>query len=327
MKVFITGATGYLGNLLATELAAEGHIVHALVRNRSKAVTPEHTNIRLFTGSVENAEQVAAAMDGCEQVYHTAAHVKPWAKDPSVFYKTNVEGTAIICEQAVKAGVSKLVFTSTTGVLGPTVNGPLNEDANRINHISLDYDRSKKMAEDIVIASQLQGLQPVIVSPAKIYGPGHASHSLAANSVIRSFLRRKLTFVPSPSSYQVCFAYLDDVVKGHILAMQKGTPGQRYILGGHNISYHDFFDRIRKLAGIRGRIIAVPRQLIRLAGWFQEFNHRLTGADIHFTAAAADYAFANFTFSSEKAVRQLGYTITPLDEALTKTIQFLKSTA
>lgn len=326
MKIFVTGATGYLGNLLAFELARNGHIIHALVRNRLKSALLEHKNIRTFVGCLTNTKEVAHAISGCEQVYHVAGHVKPWTKDPSTVYDTNVEGTLNICEQAIQAGIKKLVFTSTTGVLGPSKNGPLNEDSTRMNDFSLDYDRSKKMAEDILITSLLKGFNPVIVSPAKIFGPGRNSHALAANSIIRSFLQKKFTFVPSPSTYQVCFAYVNDVVKGHMLAMEKGIPGQRYILGGYNISYHDFFDRIRKLAGVRSNIIAVPKRIAKLAGQLQQLNHKFTGADIQFTAASADYAFANYIFSSEKAIKHLGYSITPLDEALTQTIQFLKST-
>ena len=326
MKIFMTGATGYLGNLLAMHLADQGHVVHALIRNTSRSSSLNHKNIRTFVGCLTHPHDVANAMDGCEQVYHVAGQVKPWMKDPKAFYETNVWGTANICEQGIRAGVKKLVFTSTTGVLGPSKNGPLNEDSTRMTDLSLHYDRSKKMAEDILVAYLLQGLNSVIVSPAKIFGPGHASHSLTANNVIGSFLRKKITFVPSPSTFQICFAYVNDVVKGHVLAMENGISGQRYILGGHNISYHDFFDRIRRLANTRARIVGVSRQITKLAGRLQELNHKLTGADIVFTAASANYAFANYIFSSEKAVKQLGYTITPLDEALIQTIQFLNGT-
>ena len=326
MKIFVTGATGYLGNLLARHLANKGHVVHALTRASSKSSSLEHKNIRLFTGSLNNSREVAEAMGGCEQVYHVAGQVKPWMKDPTAFYETNVEGTANICNQSIRAGIQKLVFTSTTGVLGPSTSGPLNEDSTRMTDFSLHYDRSKKMAEDIVVANLLQGLNSVIVSPAKIFGPGHASHSLTANKVISSFLRKGFTFVPSPSTYQVCFAYVNDVVKGHVLAMEHGIPGQRYILGGHNISYYDFFDRIRRLATTRSRIVAVSSQITKLAGRLQELNHTITGRDILFTAASAKYAFANYIFSSEKAVSQLGYTITPLDDALRQTIHFLNAT-
>ena len=126
MKIFVTGATGYLGNLLVQQLASNGHIVHALTRNKSSQ-TLTHENIRLFTGSLNNSQEVADAMGGCQQVYHIAGQVKPWMKDPTAFYETNVEGTANICKQSIRAGIEKLVFTSTTGVLGPSTIGPLNE--------------------------------------------------------------------------------------------------------------------------------------------------------------------------------------------------------
>jgi nucleoside-diphosphate-sugar epimerase len=327
VKILITGATGYIGNLLAHRLADEGQKVHVLVRDRQKAPLLKHANIRIFYGDLSNPKDVENAICGCEQVYHVGGQVKPWIKDSTVFYKANVDGTAIVCEQAIRAGVRKLVFTSTAAVMGPARDHLLDEDASRIEDFSLDYDRSKKIAEDIIITNVLKGLDSVIVSPAKVFGPGHTSHSLTANSIIHSFLKKKIAFIPSPPVNKLCFAYAGDVVNGHILSMEKGAAGQKYILGGHNISYFDFFDRIRSLSGMKGRIIAVPKPLIKLAGYLQHLNHQITGATIRFTARSAEHAFKNYIFSSDKAIKQLGYSITPLDESLLRTIQFLNSMA
>src|SRR4030095_2627565 len=189
----------------------------------------------------------------------------------------------------------------------------------------MDWDRSKKMAEDIVLTYSNKGLNSVIVSPSKVYGPGKTSHSLTANAIIKTFLKKGIIFIPSPGPYKLCFAYVDDVVKGHILAMEKGTASEKYILGGHNITYYDFFDRIRTLSHSRGSIVRVPKGMIKLAAYLQELRQKITVAPVLFPVKSVGHAFSNYTFSSEKAMRQLGYTITPLDESLIKTIQFLKN--
>lgn len=320
MRIFITGATGYIGNLLAKQLAANGNIVHALIRNREKAVYLDHYNIRIFYGDLNNNEAIQNAMDGCEFVYHVGGQVRPWLKERSDYFKVNVEGTKNICEEALRSGVKKLVFTSSTGVIGPAQDNPLSEDASRMIDFSLDYDLSKKLAEETVMTYHKKGLPSVIVSPAKVFGPGHVSHEFAGNAIIHSFIKKNYVLIPSPGSYRVCFAYIDDIINGHLLAMKKGVPGEKYILGGHNISYYDFFNSIRRIAGIKGRIISVPKSIAKLAGYLQELNYKIAGTPVKFTAKSVNHAFSNYIFSSDKAVDKLGYAITPLEKSLITTI-------
>jgi nucleoside-diphosphate-sugar epimerase len=322
--VLITGASGYIGSKLATTISSQGIRVHALVRSNRGNQWLKHPNISIFKGDILQKETVTAAAKGCRQVYHVAARVGAWAKDPREFYDVNVEGTRNVLDAALDAGVEKLVFTSTSGVLGPSNNEPINEQHKRTIDFSIDYDHSKKLAEDLVLSYAEKGLNSVIVQPSKVYGPGHTSHSLAMNAIIKTFLSKKLTFIPSPGSYQVCFAFVDDVVTGHILAMNRGVPNEKYILGGINISYFDFFNSIRAKAKTNARIIKVSKPVVRFMAHLQELRHKLTGASVRFPVKSVDHAFSNYTFSSEKAVQELGYTITPIDEAIIQTIQFLK---
>jgi nucleoside-diphosphate-sugar epimerase len=323
MNILITGASGYLGNNLALKLADMGHQVHALVRSAASGALLQHPHIKLFTGDIMDEASVMAAMKGCQQVYHGAAKVGVWAKDSAVFYKVNVEGTRHVLNAAKACGVQKTVFTSTCGVIGPTTGEPLDETANRTIGFVIDYDRSKKMAEDLVMTHVQDGMQVVIVSPSKVYGPGNISHGLTANAILHTFLKKRMAIIPRPGTYKVCFAYSEDVVNGHILAMEKGVSGEKYILGGTNISYFDFFNRIRELSSCRGRIIQLPKTVIKTMAHFQELNHRLWGFPVRFTASAVDHLFSHYTFCSNKAIQTLGYRITTLDEALDKTIHFL----
>lgn len=322
MKIFLTGASGYIGHKLAHTLAAQGHQVHALVRSDSAKALFPHANIRLFKGDVLQKETLLPAMEGCRQVYHTAAKVGAWDRNPQTFYDVNVGGTQKVLEAAETTGVQRLVFTSTAGVLGPSTGEPVTEKQQRALPFRIDYDRSKKEAEDLVLS--FRGVDSMVVSPAKVFGPGHTSHSLTANALILSFLKQHIALIPSPGNYQICFAYVDDVVNGHVLAMENGKPGEKYILGGTNISYYKLFDCIRTLNGGKGRIVAVPRAVIKAWAYVQQLNFKLTGKDIRFPVSSVDHLFSHYIFSSSKAIEDLGYRITPLEHALQATLQFLK---
>lgn len=283
MPILITGATGYIGNKLAHKLAGEGKKVHAFVRTDAANTLLQHPNIILFQGNLLSLQDVKKAMQGCDQVYHLAAKVGAWTNDPTSFYSVNVEGTRTVLECALQCGVARTVFTSTCGVLGPTDNGPLDENSIRSLDYALDYDCSKKLAEDLVLQYAEKGLHTVIVSPSKVYGPGHTSHALTANAIIDTFLKRGYTFVPAPGTFPICLAFVDDVVKGHILAMEKGQAGNRYILGGFNITYLDFFRRIRMLAHRNSKIIPLSKTAVKAFAYLQQAFFQLTAQPARLT--------------------------------------------
>jgi nucleoside-diphosphate-sugar epimerase len=323
MHILVTGASGYIGHKLAHRLALQGHTVHALVRSKAKGSVLQHSNIVLYRGDVQDKASLLHAAKDCEQVYHAAAHVGAWARRPMDFYDVNVTGTKNVLEAAAASGVKKLVFTGSVGVLGPAATIPLTETYQRRLPFFTDYEQSKKEAEDLVLHAAGKLLNTVVVSPGKVYGPGHTSHSLTTNALIRTFLEKGITVVPAPGTYQLCFSYIDDVVNGHLLAMEKSRSGERYILGGPNVSYFHFFNTIRTLARSKGRILNVPKLVVKAWAGGQWLLHIVTGTDIRFTVKSVNLLFSNNIFSSEKAVRELGYVITPLEEGVRKTIRFL----
>ncbi|HQW94066.1 MAG TPA: NAD-dependent epimerase/dehydratase family protein [Ferruginibacter sp.] len=324
MKIFITGATGYIGHQLALKLANQGNVVHIIVRDQSSPNIPVHNNIIVFPGDITYLSSIKKAMAGCEQVYHTAAIVKLFSKDPSLFYKVNVDGTRNLLGAAVDAGVKKFVYTSTCGVLGASVKMPKSEKDPRTESFDNEYEFTKFLAENLVKDYVHKGLFTVIVSPSKVYGPGIETHPVSVNWAINNFIKGKLTIIPKPSNILSNYCFIDDIVNGHILAMQHGLGGDKYILGGENLSYEDFFHQLRLLSGSKARIIPAPRFIVHIWALAQWCKYLITKEEPFVTIKGIHHIFINKIYSNEKAKQKLGYRPTPLQEALKQTIQFLK---
>lgn len=326
MKILITGATGYLGHRLALTLAERNNEVHILVRNPYSNNIPQHKNIKVFAGDITQKQSITSAIKGCRQVYHTAALVKAFDKDSSLFYKVNVEGTRNLLELALETGVEKFVFTSSCSVIGPTLKAPMCENDKRIAPLDNDYDATKYMAEKLVKEFGKKGLHTVIVSPSKVFGPsGFDGKSISVNKVINRFINGQATFIPMPSQLIANYCYIDDVVEGHILAMSKGNVGENYILGGENISFSEFFQTIGTLSEKKGKPIEIPKFVMKIFSIIQWLQFKATNKEPLITENSIRQIYCNKIFSSEKAISNLGYQITPLREGLQQTIHFLKN--
>jgi nucleoside-diphosphate-sugar epimerase len=325
MKILITGATGYVGHQLALTLAKLGNCVHIIVRNLNSPNLPRHDNIIVFAGDITDRPSIRVAMSGCKQVYHTAALVKIFDRDASAFYKVNVEGTKNLLSEALELGVMKFLFTSSCGVMGKSVLEAKCENASRTTGFENEYEFTKFLAENIVKDYVHKGLFTVIVSLSKVYGPGIETHPISVNGLINKFIKGRLTFIPMPGNFVSNYCFIDDVVEGHILAMTKGICGEKYILGGDNISYINFFKTIRTLSGTKARLIQTPKFFVHVFALMQRIEYKINSKEPFITSKAIQSIFCNKIFSSDKAIRQLGYQPTPLIEALNQTIQFLKT--
>lgn len=326
MKILVTGATGYVGHKLALSLAESGYEIHALVRNLHSSNVPKHDNIILFQGDITNEHSISAAIKGCSQVYHTAALVKLFDKDASQFHKVNVEGTQNLLNKSLEFGVQKFLLTSSCSVIGASNGCPLGEENTRTVPFENEYDITKLKAEQLVKEYANKGLFTVIVSPSKVYGYScFENKDFSVNKMIQSFISGQLTFIPKPGNYLANYCFIDDVVKGHIQAMEKGTNGEVYILGGENISYRDFFKEIKALTQSKATLIETPRYIVKFLALVQWIQFYLLGKEPSVTQRGIKHIFCNKVFSSEKAIRKLGYSITPLKDGLSQTIYHLKN--
>ena len=323
-KIFLTGATGYLGHQLAITLAGMGNTIHALVRDARSPRIPIHPNILLFQGDLTDPRSIVTAIRGCDSAYHAAALVSFYARPSTLFYRVNVEGTRNVLEAALENKIGKLVFTSSGGVLGRSLNLPLCESDPRVSPFNNDYELSKFLAEDLVREYSQKGLHALIVSPSRVYGPGIQTHAYSVNTVVSRFLRKKMTFIPRPGSLQANYSFIDDVVRGHILAMEHGTSGERYILGGENMSYNRFFSILSRLSGVNPPVIEVPLRLARLWTAAQTEWKKFCGKEIFYSAGSVRSVYCDKAYSHCKAASQLGYRHTDFEDAMRQTIQYLQ---
>ncbi|UOE49661.1 NAD-dependent epimerase/dehydratase family protein [Mucilaginibacter sp. SMC90] len=324
MKVLVTGATGFIGRQLSLHLAMQGYDVKALCRNTGHPYLIKHKNIEPVTGNILYKQSLDRAMRGCLQVYHTAAMAKMWCRNPDDYYETNVVGTRNVLEVAAGAGVQKIVYTSTCGVWGPTVKHPMNENDPRIAGFPIAYERTKYLAELEVQDFAKQGLHVVTVNPSRVYGEGPVTESNTVGKMVSAYLRGKWRFIPGSGKQVANYAFLNDVIDGHMAAMDKGQSGERYILGGEDISFNDFFDMVHHVSGKQHRLIHLPLKAIEFFSHFEKVKTILTGLPPFFLPEFAERLKYDQKYSSGKAIAQLGYRITPFAEGMHKTVNYLK---
>jgi len=324
MKIFVTGATGYIGNNLAKKLANEGNVIHALCRNENTPVL-SHPNIKIFKGDITDKISIENAIQNCEQVYHLAAYARVWAKDMSIFYKLNVEGLKNVLDAARNSSVQKIVFTSTAGTLGPSAARPVKEDDKRIGEPFTEYEISKTQAENLCREyCNKYGMHIVIVNPPRIYGHGIITESNAVTRLIKLYMAGKWKITPGDGKRTGSYVYIDDVVNGHILAMQKGRSCERYILAGVNASYNEFFNLLANITGKKISLIKMPVWLMMLAGNAMQLYTNITGKPPLLTPPWIKKYYHDWSLSSEKAQHELGYSFIPLKEGLQKTVEWIK---
>jgi len=324
MKVFITGATGFIGANLALRLADSGVDVHALYRNKARTEGIVHDRIRWFKGDLMNRESLKNAMGGCTRAYHLGAYATLLVKNPEILYEQNVQGTVNLLECAKETGLQRVVFTSTAGVVGPTEDGPRDETSPYPRNIFTHYIQSKILAEKKILEYVRKGMDIVIVNPSRVFGPGMMSMSNSAR-ILDLYLRRKLYIIPGRGIGTGNYVFVDDVSEGIILAMEKGRTGERYLLGGEDITYDEYIDAINRILGKRKFQIKIPVKAIYGMAYVFLFLARFSGWTPPFTPREVLRISDNWRISSEKAKAELGYNPRSFEEGMKITFEWLKN--
>ncbi|HEX2968006.1 MAG TPA: NAD-dependent epimerase/dehydratase family protein [Bacteroidales bacterium] len=325
MRVFVTGASGYIGRRLVQKLAEEGHDIIMILRNPG-AVNGITNKANVLIGDIFNRETLLKGMNDCDWVFHLAAYAKPTSLDRDLPYRTNVDGTKNVIEAAVNAGVKKVVITSTAGTMGFSKDSiPVDEETNKNLLYHTEYERTKHLAEEIAISSATPSTSICIVNPTRVFGPGKLSKSNSMTRIIKLYGKGIWRIIPGDGDSIGNYAFIDDVVTGHIQAAKCGRSGERYILGGENLSFLELFESIGEAYGIKRKMYFVSRENLKRIASMSGKVSRLFGRPALISDNWIDKYLQNWILSSNKAIKEIAYRITPIDEALGITVDWIKS--
>jgi dihydroflavonol-4-reductase len=322
MKALVTGATGFVGAAVARALIREGWEVRALARKGSDRRNVQHLPLEVVEGDLADRASLERALAQCQALFHVAADYRLGAFDPRQLYQTNVEGTRNILEASRQAGVRRVVYTSSVATVGiPRDGTPGNEDtpvgiADMIGH----YKRSKFLAEQVVREAALAGLSVVIVNPSTPIGPGDIKPTPTGQMVLDAAAGRTPAYVDTGLNV----VHVDDVAAGHLLAFHRGRAGERYILGGQDLTLREILIEIAGLVGRKPPTIRLPTGVVLPIAYVAEAIARITGRPGRITVESVRMARKRMFFSSDKAQRELGYAWRAPAEALRDAITWLR---
>jgi len=329
MKAFVTGASGFIGSNLVHELVTLGHRVKALLRPNSDERGLAGTSFERVTGDVSDLKLLERELEGCDWCFHVAASYHLWLRDYKPMYAANVEGTRNVLEAAGKVGCRRIVYTSTVGCVGlpKLVDGrlvPSTElDVIAETQLSNHYKISKWQAECLAVKLVHAGLPIVIVNPTAPVGPRDVKPT-PTGQVIVDFLNRKL---PAYVETGLNWVHVRDVAAGHILAAEKGTVGERYILGNQdgNWTMKETLAALEEITGIRAPRTRIPFQVALAAAHVDEFISKFTGKPPKAPLAGVRMAKYKMWFNPAKAIRELGLPQTPPKQALADAVAWFRA--
>jgi dihydroflavonol-4-reductase len=315
MKTLITGANGFVGSAVMRELLAAGHEIRALVRPRSDRRNLQGLPVEIVEGDLRDRGSLRRAVKDCDNLFHVAADYRLWIPDPDIMYDTNVRGTQELIMAASDAGMKRIVYTSSVATLGLPQDGtPATEETpSALDMMTGHYKRSKFLAEEAVRKLTVQNQLPlVIVNPSTPIGPRDVKPTPTGRIVVDTLRGQMPAYVDTGLNV----VHVDDVAKGQLLAFDRGKPGERYILGGQNLTLLQILTTIDEITGIRRRRIRLPHDLVLPVAWCMEKWAGISGHEPRATVDGVRMAKKKMFFSSDKAVRELGYRFRPAREAL-----------
>ncbi|CAL9132136.1 unnamed protein product [Musa acuminata var. zebrina] len=339
VKVLVTGATGYLGGRLCHRLLEEGHVVRAFVRRSGdlSSLPSSHPTLELAYGDVTDLPSLIDALHGCDVLFHTAALVEPWILDPSRFFAVNINpcfpyfgvnvgGLRNVLQafQAMKT-LRKIIYTSSFFALGPTDGYVTDEkQMHQGKMFCTEYEKSKAVADGIALQAAADGTPIVLLYPGVIYGSGKlTSGNFIAKILIERFNWRLPGYIGDGND-RLPFCHVEDVVSGHIAAMHKGQPGERYLLTGDNASLVQVLDIVAAITKTRRPLLHIPLGIIEIYGWISVFFSHITGKLPLISYPAVRVLRHQWAYSCDKAKAELGYNPRSLHEGLSEILLWLK---
>jgi len=321
-RLFLTGATGYLGQKILRHALDKGHAVKALYR----AEHPEDgasARAEWTRGDLSDPGHLQQCIQGCDVVIHTAALVSIWKRDNSVFFETNVEGTKNLLEAVQQGEKQRVIYTSSFFALGPT--GDYTADENWWNtdvELPTPYAQSKRDSLELARRFRQQGLDITMLYPGLVYGPGKATEGNYISQMVSEFAQKKLPGILGDGQTRLTFSFVDDVAEGHLLALKNARPGSDYILGGEDASLMEFLELLEELTKVKRPRLKIPFSVAKILGWMEETRARFSSNYLpKLTRDVVEVYKHNWRYSSQKAIKELGYRRTPIKEGLVKILE------
>jgi dihydroflavonol-4-reductase len=324
MLAFVTGATGFVGSHVARVLAEQGADLRLLIRSSSDPRNIQALNADRVIGDLRDPASIEKAMAGCDVVFHVAADYRLWVREPEQMYRANVEGTRAVLNAARKNHVRRVVYTSSVATIGFTSNGrPADEDfpvslENMIGH----YKRSKFMAEEVALEAGRGGMDVVVVNPSTPVGEQDIKPTPTGRIVV-DFLKKKF---PAYVDTGLNLVDVTECARGHAAALEKGRSGERYILGGENLTLKQILDKLAAITGLPSPKIRVPYVLALATGVVDEVvTGRILGREPRATIDAVRMGRKKMFVSCAKAERELGWKTVPVDDALRRAVEWFQA--
>ncbi len=321
-RALVTGGNGFVGCHVVRALLEEGRTVRVLLRDGADVRSLRGVDYEPFVGDLRDPDAVARAAEQCDEIYHVAADYRLWLLDEAPMYASNLDGTRNVLAAARRANVAKVIHTSTVGTLGIPPDGPGREDV----PVSIDdmvgaYKRSKFLAEQAAIEAARAGLPVVIVNPSTPVGPFDYKPT-PTGRVIVDFLNGRM---PAYLDTGLNLVDVEDVARGHLLAAQRGKIGEKYILGGENLTLGEVFQRLAAISGVPAPRLRIPYALAYAFAIAAEAVARtITRREPRASLTAVRMARKRMFFDSGKANRELGYAPRPVDDALARAIAYYR---
>jgi dihydroflavonol-4-reductase len=315
MKVFITGATGFVGGHVARAYAAEGASMRLLTRSSSNLSGIEGIAAETVVGDLRQPEALRSALSGCDVLVHVAADYRLWVRDPEEMYAANVYGTRELLKLAREVGVSRVVYTSSVATMGFKTDATIVDEATPVSLANMigHYKRSKFLAEQEAISAARAGQHVMILNPTTPIGPGDAKPT-PTGRILVDFLNRNF---PAYVDTGLNLVDVTEVARMHVAALLRGTPGERYILGGENLTLKQILDRLSTMTGLPSPTMKVPHAVAMMFAFYDEnFNGKLRGKEPRATVEAVRMGRKMMFATSAKSERELGFCILPVYPAL-----------